>query len=563
MTRRLKGIYSIQKELFRDSLSRTFSATGSSDIPVLVTQYDPRFTPSPLIQPLIELCERLIKIRVPQVNPLVDYHFDGTSFFCIYSGDRMITPLLNRLKQTGHVDSPQLLQWCTEILTGLNQLQRHGIYHGNISLHSIHIDETDCVTLLHTLIHETVICHSIASFTKLDCALFLSPEQLQGTPGGFQTDIYSFGILTYLLFSNTWPYEFTTEMDRVGSFSTMPPRPFTPINTQLPPYLDQIIAIAMAKHPSERFRSITELSSRFSATPISAKPAEIPVDDSANLASQKTSPPPTKNTEGPQSWMRRWSRRHTVVTSAIAAVIVLLAIVNYGLVSYVTAIPEITVPDVHGLTQTEAIKMLETAHLRGKVGGVRVDYTVDAGAVLETRPPSGRSVKENRIVLLYIAKHNSEFAMPDLVGRSIDEVQALLTESKSPITVTEEVHSLSAPEGEILAQLPTPNTIVSAKTPISVTLSKGFPISVQGTPSGPKCTLVIQLSVAPTWPAQTVKITIKQSNGLQTLYTKVIAPGDSANLTYTVDMSGDLTIYFNSRTAYHHSIKDVVTNSNE
>ena len=352
-------------------------------------------------------------------------------------------------------------------------------------------------------------------------------------------------------------------MDRVGSFSTMPPRPFTPINTQLPPYLDQIIAIAMAKHPSERFRSITELSSRFSATPISAKPAEIPVDDSANLASQKTSPPPTKNTEGPQSWMRRWSRRHTVVTSAIAAVIVLLAIVNYGLVSYVTAIPEITVPDVHGLTQTEAIKMLETAHLRGKVGGVRVDYTVDAGAVLETRPPSGRSVKENRIVLLYIAKHNSEFAMPDLVGRSIDEVQALLTESKSPITVTEEVHSLSAPEGEILAQLPTPNTIVSAKTPISVTLSKGFPISVQGTPSGPKCTLVIQLSVAPTWPAQTVKITIKQSNGLQTLYTKVIAPGDSANLTYTVDMSGDLTIYFNSRTAYHHSIKDVVTNSNE
>ncbi len=562
MTKRLKGIYSVQKELFRDSISRTFAATGVNDTPVLITQYDPRFTQSPLIQPLIERCERLINVQIPQVSRLIDYHFDGTSFFSIYAVTGGITPLLQRLKQTAHVDISQLLRWCTEILKSLDQLQRHGVYHGNISLHSVHIDEANRVTLMHTLIHEAVITHTMNSVEKLDCALFLSPEQLQGTASGFQSDIYGFGILIYLLFSNSWPYEFTTEVARVQSFSTMPPRPFSPINAQLPPYLDQIIAIAIAKHPSERFRSIEELARRFSASPLPDKVLK-PVDQDPAVADKNVAPTLAKKRGRIREWIGRWSSRRTHVAIAIALGVVLLGIANHGLVSYVTAIPESTVPDVHGLPQAEAIKMLETAHLRGKIGGIRVDYTVDAGSVIETRPPSGRAVKEHRIVLLYIAKHNSEYLMPDLVGHSIEEAQSLLTESKSPITVTEEINSLSAPDGEILAQSPTPNTQVGAKTPILVTLSKGFPISVQGTQFGQKCTLVIQLSVAPTWPAQTVKITLKQHNGTQILYTKILAPGESANLTYPADMSGELFIYFNSRSAYHHTIKDVVTGSSE
>ncbi|NBV82831.1 PASTA domain-containing protein [bacterium] len=562
MTRRLKGMYSVHNELFRDSISRTFSATGTNEQSVLITQYAPRYTPGDLIQPLIELGERLLKVRAPHTCPLIDYHFDGTSFFCIYAGAPNLSPLIKYLRQ-GIPDTQRYIKWITALLKALQSLQRHGVYHGNVSLHSIHVDDHDQPVLLHTLVHDAIIRNALGKIEKLDCALFLAPEQLQGVPATIQSDIYAFGILSHLLFSNSWPFEFTTEIIRAQAYVSVPPRPFLSSVPDLGSDLGQVIGIALSKRPRDRFGSIDELSTRLIKSPPQTRTETEPPTPSVM---EPPHTPDDSTQSGPDRmirWIKQWSRRRTQIVITVGIGIMAIIVLNFVIASYVTGIPESTVPDLRGASQSEAMKRLESAHLRGKVAGVRVDYSVDAGTVLESRPPAGRAVKENRIVLLYIAKHNAEFVMPDIVGHSIEEAQSLLADSKSPITVTEEISSLSAPEGEILSQSPTPNALIGAKTPISVTISRGFPISVRGAESGTKCDLIIQLSVEPSWPAQTIKMVLKQPSGIQTIYSKTLAPGESLNLSHVVDMSGELTIYFNTRTAFHRTIKDIVASSDE
>jgi eukaryotic-like serine/threonine-protein kinase len=89
--------------------------------------------------------------------------------------------------------------------------------------------------------------------------LYMSPEQVMGSPANERSDIYSLGIMLYEMCTGTLPFlgsnPATIMMQHVNTIPAFPAL----INPKLPPALSTVIMRSIAKDPSERFPSASAL----------------------------------------------------------------------------------------------------------------------------------------------------------------------------------------------------------------------------------------------------------------------------------------------------------------
>jgi serine/threonine-protein kinase len=92
---------------------------------------------------------------------------------------------------------------------------------------------------------------------------YCSPEQMEGKELDHRSDIYSFGIMMYQMITGKTP--FFPDNSSFGSWYEVhhhaKPRPFNP-SLQLPPELEQLILRCLAKAPSDRPQSVTDILQR-------------------------------------------------------------------------------------------------------------------------------------------------------------------------------------------------------------------------------------------------------------------------------------------------------------
>jgi serine/threonine-protein kinase len=85
---------------------------------------------------------------------------------------------------------------------------------------------------------------------------YMSPEQLRGEEVGFRSDLYSFGIVVYELFTGTLPFRGDTPVATI--VRQLQERPFLDLPT-LPVPLRKVLARALAKDPAERYATAEEM----------------------------------------------------------------------------------------------------------------------------------------------------------------------------------------------------------------------------------------------------------------------------------------------------------------
>ena len=96
---------------------------------------------------------------------------------------------------------------------------------------------------------------------------YASPEQVLGSPITIASDIYSLGILLFVLLTGEHPYElteFTTE-EMVRVITREPAKRPSAIRPQLDADLDSIILKALRKEPRERYATVDQLSTDIQA----------------------------------------------------------------------------------------------------------------------------------------------------------------------------------------------------------------------------------------------------------------------------------------------------------
>lgn len=152
-------------------------------------------------------------------------------------------------------------------------------------------------------------------------------------------------------------------------------------------------------------------------------------------------------------------------------IIALPFLLNLLIWLYAGTTPETNVPDVMGLQSNAAISKLEEANLEGEIAGVSFSNK-PGGTVISQLPEAGRRVKIGRIIGLIVSASESSINVPNLIGKTSDEAQSMLSPYGLVIGQVMAQSSSVAP-GIIIEQSPAPGSVAHKGSGITITVSSG------------------------------------------------------------------------------------------
>ncbi|HEX8629850.1 MAG TPA: Stk1 family PASTA domain-containing Ser/Thr kinase [Catenuloplanes sp.] len=129
------------------------------------------------------------------------------------------------------------------------------------------------------------------------------------------------------------------------------------------------------------------------------------------------------------------------------------------------------VPDVVGKETELARSELEGLKLVWKKGPDRFDDSLPKGVVVAVEPKVGDQVKPGDTVTVTVSKGKAPIAVPNLVGKNINEVRGLL--QQRGLTAVEVYKDSDKPKDEVIAQDPANGTGVEKGAKINLEVSKG------------------------------------------------------------------------------------------
>ena len=95
--------------------------------------------------------------------------------------------------------------------------------------------------------------------------MYMSPEQAQGEPVDFRSDLFSLGSVFYAMCSGRPPFRAPNAMAVLKRVCEETPRPIRDINPDLPPWLEELVSRLHAKAPADRgpsARAVADLLAR-------------------------------------------------------------------------------------------------------------------------------------------------------------------------------------------------------------------------------------------------------------------------------------------------------------
>jgi len=87
---------------------------------------------------------------------------------------------------------------------------------------------------------------------------YMSPEQAQGQPVDYRTDIWSLGVVLYEMLTGQLPFKGEYDQSIIHSILNREPEPISKHRKDLPKGLEQIIGKALAKNSADRYQSMEE-----------------------------------------------------------------------------------------------------------------------------------------------------------------------------------------------------------------------------------------------------------------------------------------------------------------
>lgn len=284
---------------------------------------------------------RIAALRHAHIMPLEDYgNYQGMPYL-VWPYNAASQQLHSYITRYGPLDALTTSRYLDQIVEALEYAHQRGVLHRNLTTHNIYM-ETDApphqarlaVTEFGVLRMLELACQGQQNVANLlnagseGCA----PEQLQGKSATPATDTYALGAVLYRLLTGQRVFTGETRDIVIQRILHDPVPSLNRSRGDLPAGLDEIIARAMAKEPTNRYRRPIDLAEAYHAlvapqdrarpAPVAAAPIPTPILRSTLNAVKK-----------PVSVSRRRVLYYFVAGGVAAAAITTVAIVGPRLLS--------------------------------------------------------------------------------------------------------------------------------------------------------------------------------------------------------------------------------------
>lgn len=375
-------------------------------------------------------------LQSPNIVSVYDVGQEGNIHFIVmeYIDGKTLSDVI---KESAPMNYKEVVRITRQIAEALSVAHRNNIIHRDIKPHNIMMMKDGTAKLGDFGIAKAVSDSTLTDTSKIIGSVhYFSPEQARGAYVDERSDIYSLGIIMFEMLTGKVPFDGDNPVQvALLHINNDIPAP-SKYAMGIPPALDKLILKAADKFQNNRYESAEalledlngiEYVSRImgdSAFGNDNEDRNVDRNNRKNVAAV----PLYKDDENDDDERRqikkkkkkkrsggKWKIILIIAIIAVAAAIIGVAVLNHG---------KVTVPDVKGMSYSEAEKTLEDQGLKIEKGEEIPNDTYEKGKVSSQDPIAHTKVKKGTTVTVNISSGEDKGEIPNLIGKYYDKSTA-------------------------------------------------------------------------------------------------------------------------------------------
>ncbi len=210
------------------------------------------------IKRLVVEAQTVARLEHPNIVQVYDVGYEKGYFFMVMQFLRGAT-LARRLEEFGRPPLPEALEIIRDVALGLEAAHAQGVIHRDIKPSNIFVSDDGRARLMDFGL--SLMTESRDDFGGLVVGTpgYMSPEQYQGRPVDARSDIYSLGVVFYLLLTGVRPFGGNSPSEVRDAQLMAKPKAPRVINSDVTEGIQAVVAKMMSRVPQRRYPSVSSL----------------------------------------------------------------------------------------------------------------------------------------------------------------------------------------------------------------------------------------------------------------------------------------------------------------
>jgi serine/threonine-protein kinase len=267
------GGYQLGTVLGRGAMGEVYEATSPTGarVAIKLLSQTSLSNPNHVLRFLREL-RTVAQVRSPNIVEMIEVGEHPVPYLVMERLEGMTLAEMMRGRRALSPD--EVIELVAQVGAGITAASAAGIVHRDLKPQNVFLDRGTWKVLDFGVARAMDAGDTLTAGQIVGTPSYMAPEQASGGQVNHSTDLYALAAIAYRALTGHPPYaagEIAETLYKV--VHTRPRRPSELV--QLPPEMDLVIAIGMAKHPEQRFRSAAELAAAIAAAMAGTLPESI------------------------------------------------------------------------------------------------------------------------------------------------------------------------------------------------------------------------------------------------------------------------------------------------